>query len=164
MSILRKTHKSNDYSLSDSLESIINSIHTHPCLWIRGILPSSLAATSSAPQDNVPLYAIGPLPLTESWPSGFEGCDASGGIHTSIPSIRRVGFGICKLDLTPPHSLLAGCWSMLPGHVQTVPRGELFAILTILRHAELGGHYHVFSDSLVNIDLYHKAIKVARFA
>ena len=59
--------------------------------------------------------------------------DASGGEFTSYACIRRVGCGLAAVDATG--NLLFGAKSNLPGLVQTVPRGEIYALLMLVNLA-----------------------------
>ena len=54
--------------------------------------------------------------------------DASGGIHTATPKLRRVGWGwvaICNKT----YKILMARYGRLPGDRQTVQRGEVYAII-----------------------------------
>ena len=131
----------------------------YPCLWFRGLLPAALITTSSAPLATYPNFIVGPHIPVGLWPGGFYGTDCSGGIHSSVPSLRRVGIGICCLDPSPPHAFQFGLWTALCGEIQTTPRGELYAFVVLLNNAMCNQVFHVFSDSLINVNNYFKGVK-----
>ena len=71
--------------------------------------------------------------LEHEWPATTYFTDCSGGNHASIPAIRRCGVGIARLGMrNDMPELLWGFMSCLPGDVQTIPRGELFAIYFVV--------------------------------
>ena len=132
----------------------------YPCLWLRGLLPNSLLVTDSVPLAQFPLFIVGPSPpAAEGWPAVYYGTDASGGTYSSIPQLRRFGLGVCKLSTVFPHPFEFGAWSALCGDIQTIPRGELFCFVLLLRNAMFNQHFHVFSDSKVNIVNFNKGAK-----
>jgi len=112
-------------------ERAIQRSHELPCLWLRGLLPSHLTVVDPIhdPTDELNLIYIQPLDVI--WVSGTYYGDASGGEHTQYPKLRRVGVGLAKLN--SDRSLCFGIRSNLPGLVQTVSRGELFALVILLR-------------------------------
>ena len=133
----------------------------YPCLWLRGLLPQQLVPCASAPVATFPTFVSGPQCPSGSWPAGYYGTDASGGVFSSISQLRRVGVGIASLFVSHSHGTeeveyAFGAWSALVGEVQTIPRGELYALVVLVRNVEHSAWLHVFSDSKVNIDLYHK--------
>jgi hypothetical protein len=140
---------------SKYVQLAVEQIHTYPCLWTRGLLPIALVAVNAEPLDAYPLCNIVPVALGLQWPSGCMGSDASGCSCSSIPSLRIIGVGLRMLSPISPHSLAAGVCTMLPGPIQTVPRGELLAILLLLKHWAPGCCYHVFSDSEVYINFFY---------
>ena len=150
-----------DITSSNKHTSLCNTEYTaYPCLWLRGLLPNSMLVTDSIPLAQFPLFIIGPSPpAAEGWPGGCYGTDASGGTHSSVPQLRRVGIGLCKLGTVFPHPFIFGAWSALCGDIQTIPRGELFCFVVLLRNALFNQHFHVFSDSKLNIDNYNKGAK-----
>ena len=150
-----------DIRNSNKHTSMCNDEYTmYPCLWLRGLLPNSLLVTDSVPLAQFPLFIVGPSPpAAEGWPGGYYGTDASGGTYSSIPQLRRVGVGVCKLSTVFPHPFEFGAWSALCGDIQTIPRGELFCFVLLLRNAMFNQHFHVFSDSKVNIANFNKGSK-----
>jgi len=136
-------------------------IVTNPALWLRGILPASLLLTYLIPPPiaKTEISTFDPLGLTDGmWPSGTYGTDASGGAFSSIPEIRRCGCGI--VTMVPGNDdnfdLEWGASFPLEGDIQTVPRAELFTILTLLQNLQHKATVIIVSDSLVNIELFYK--------
>ena len=80
--------------------------------------------------------------------SGTYFTDASGGLDHDIPQLRRCGIGICASPSLHPPQAPDGLHYPLPGEVQTVPRGEMHAIVTVARLAALEADILVYSDNL----------------
>ena len=81
--------------------------------------------------------------------------DASGGVNAKSPSLRRVSSSIAVLDSALGDPQLSwGLHSPLPGVIQTVPGGELFAIVRCIMHCASGG-VDVVTDSYVNVNVYN---------
>ena len=139
----------------------------YPCLWLRGLLPSNLCVEEPIPPpiDHLQLYVYDPHSLTPDphvWPPGLYGTDGSGGELSAYPELRRVGCGVSRVDCTAGGGFDV-IWSAnfaLPGDVQTVPRGELFAICIVVEHVS-HGIVTICSDSLINIDLFNKGLNFA---
>ena len=90
----------------------------YPCLWLRGLLPQQLVPCASAPVATFPTFVSGPQCPSGSWPAGYYGTDASGGVFSSIPQLRRVGVGIASLFVSHSHGTeeveyAFGAWSAL---------------------------------------------------
>jgi hypothetical protein len=103
-----------------------------PCLWLRGILPSAL---TQLPPEAVPKSQVNVIyvnPDSVDWTSRSYYGDASGGKYTSHRRLRRCGCGVVAVD--SQGSLEFGMKCNLPGAVQTVGRGELFAFVLLVRH------------------------------
>ena len=120
---------------------------------MRGLLPKELGTSNIDPSPvSTPMY-VGAFPQHE-WPATTYFTDCSGGNHASIPAIRRCGIGIARLGMrNDVPELLWGLMSCLPGEVQTIPRGELFAICFAVCKVK-SGPLVIVSDSLVNVDLF----------
>ena len=82
---------------------------------------------------------------SKHWDSGTYYGDASGGEWTEHPTLRRVGVGLLK---GANGVFLHGVSSNLPGSVQTVARGELFAFLLLLRHLSVNSIGEFVTDNL----------------
>ncbi len=104
----------------------------YPCLWLRGILPSKFTDIDPQydPSNELSVTYINNSGSEIIWGSGTYYGDASGGEFSSYPAIRRIGCGLsCILD---DGSLSFGAHFNLPGTVQTVPRGELYALVVLV--------------------------------
>ncbi len=112
-----------------------SGILTYPCLWLRGILPSKFTKVhiDALPSNEPNLQVIKVTSPQAVWASGTYYGDASGGEFTSYACIRRVGCGLAAVDATG--NLLFGAKSNLPGLVQTVPRGEIYALFMLVNLA-----------------------------
>ena len=98
------------------------------------------------------------------WPAGEYFTDASGGPNSQTEQLRRCGVGIAKLrdncsselvlHTSDLFTLLSfGVFAPLPGHTQTTPRGELYAILLVVRNVS-EGELMIKSDSKISVDLF----------
>ena len=131
-------------------------------LWLRGILPTMFLVT---------YVNITSRPLERGSRTYYR--DASGGDCSAVALLRRVGVGICKI--TPTGTLLFGAFCPLPGEIQTVPRGEIYAFFLLPCEAEPMavidyvtdnyGFYHAilkgphFCQNTASCDLYNKYIR-----
>jgi len=139
-----------------------------PCLWLRGILPQSLMAIDEAHLPTNHIVAKYTNEPDGQWQSGTYYGDASGGEFTEYPELRRCGCGVAfVLD---DGSLSYGASFNLPGQVQTVARGELYALVFLVGKlapstvvdfvTDNEGVYKMFnqgrtaSKNSVNCDLY----------
>ncbi len=109
-----------------------SGVLTHPCLWLRGILPSKFTNInpSAFPSNVSSIQIIKDTSSQATWASGTYYGDASGGEFSSFASIRRVGCGLAAIDSAG--NLVFGAKSNLPGSVQTVPRGEIYALFMLV--------------------------------
>ena len=108
----------------------ITNASKHPCLWLRGILPIELTELPNhiKPIDQQQLVFIND---NDVWDSGTYYGDASGGKHTKYQGLRRVGCAVVRVDSTGVP--VVGSYTPLPGEVQTVGRGELFALYILVQ-------------------------------
>ena len=92
--------------------------------------------------------------------------DASGGEYGSVPQWRRCGIGITAVTVTGLQGVQVHFWAYgpLPGEVQTVPRGELFAIVTAFENTHPEQPLEVITDSQVNEKLYQKGPRATQEA
>ena len=104
-----------------------------PCLWLRGLLPSCLRRIDDQylPPDAIKENIV--KAPTEGWPSSTYYGDASGGESSSISALRRCGCG--KAQAGESGALKMGASFSLRGEIQTVPRGEHFALVYLLKKA-----------------------------
>ena len=104
----------------------------YPCVWYRGLMPQSLLAVHTPFEAELRLEVLGAYP-GRVWPSGRYYTDGSGGKHSAAPALRRCGFGVAYMTEARGRSDFAwGVFGPLIGKVQTVPRAELFACVTVL--------------------------------
>jgi ribonuclease HI len=127
------------------------------CFWLRGLAPADSAVVHTPFPLKAVLTFVGPKPRGE-WTAQVYFTDGSGGPHSSVPSIRRCGYGIAVLkpakNSPAEHEFSWGAFAVLPGRKQTVPRAELEAIVAVLRHHKHGTEVRVVSDSELNVKLY----------
>ena len=120
-----------------------------PCLWLRGILPVKYIPNSCEDCPNE--YTVtwvdedNDISQAKSITSGIYYGDASGGENTSYPEIRRVGCAFVKIN--DEGDLVYGAHFPLPGPIQTVPRGELFVVLELVKHAFDGTDITYYTDN-----------------
>ena len=123
------------------------------CLWLRGILPRKLVLVHK-PFPTLPSLSYVGLHPVGGWSGGRYYTDGSGGHLGAFPVLRRCGFSVavveCERQLT---SFVWGCFSPLPGLRQSVPRSELYAILTVLRNVA-DGDVEIVTDSKTCADSY----------
>ena len=152
-----------DPRVSESQELVrqaVDGVESVPCLWLRGLLPVSLVPVNSPMILDLHVSFLGAAPRGQ-WPPGVYYTDSSGGPFSSYPLLRRCGCGVAVIDMdydyeTPdPAPFCWGAFFALPGAVQTVPRGELFAIVVVVERIGLG-LVEVRSDSKLNVDLFNK--------
>ena len=114
-----------------STQGLINRASTEasslPCLWLRGLLPSKFSNIDICytPTNQLIITNHHGALNSCSWTSGTYYGDASGGEYTSYKALRRMGVGLAKCSGSVFHF---GISSNLPGPVQTVARGETFAL------------------------------------
>ena len=118
-------------------ETAKTKVDAEPCLWLRGLLPSHY--TEIQPEylprnDLVVIPTNSDNIIWENFKHGTFYGDASGGIFSSMPRIRRIGCGLIQIDGTG--ELVWGQHFNLPGKIQTVPRGELYVLLYLVERLE----------------------------
>ena len=121
------------------------------CLWIRGLIPYSLTkAVLDQWQPSEDLHLVtssvgGAVKISDT--ITVYG-DASGGKFTRYAALRRVGVGIVSID--QEGNVIWGQRFNLPGKVQTVARGELYAIVRAAHLAEEYAEIDFVTDNLGN--------------
>ena len=131
----------------------------NPCLWLRGILPKRFV---SIPLEESPVKTS-----TITWinrdhahlGTGVYYGDASGGENTKYPDIRRVGCAFAVIDSNG--ALVYAARFPLPGEVQTVSRGELFALVVLIRQAQNLSEIEFITDNKGVRDKFNKGPKEA---
>ena len=112
-------------------------------MWLRGILPAdktSLDESDLPPLDIVVKYVTSPL----LYAGKYYG-DASGGQFSEYPSLRRCGCAVVQINEVG--ALLHAAYFSLPGHIQTVPRAELFCLVWLVMNAEPLSDIHCVTDN-----------------
>ena len=138
-----------------------------PCLWHRGILPSSLCTIqeSELPIANLIVFNVSPsnsptqppvhtnIPLQDiCFVSGKFYGDASGGLYSSYPKLIRCGCGL--VQITDSGELRRNFSFNLPGPIQTVPRAELYVIVFLVQYAIPNSELLFVTDNQKNKELY----------
>ena len=90
------------------------------------------------------------------WGSGVYYGGAFGGKYTEYKPLRRVGVSIVVCDSNG--DLLHGSNFNLPGDVQTAPRAEFSAVLTVAQRAEVGVNITVYCDNQSVVKQYNNTI------
>ena len=90
------------------------------CFWMRGLVPKTWTEANLWPE-----FAPGIVGCM-TWQPDIYFSDGSGGVHSKDPRLRRVGWGIVRLD--QDGELREACHGSVPGK-QTVPRAELMALI-----------------------------------
>ena len=94
------------------------------------------------------------VPESQNWGSGTYYGDASGGEYTQYSKLRRVGVSVVLCD--QPGRIAFGISSNLPGDVQSVGRGELFALVLLLRCLEQNTQVEFVTDNYNVLKIYDK--------
>ena len=145
-----------------------DGLGTAACMWLRGLLPLSLASIEAleefpgqwaAPSIIEPIYEEYDCSnsVFKSVTSGTYYGDASGGDFSSMPMLRRCGVGIMH-TVTVGNEIhrIWGCSFKLIGNIQTVPRAELSALHFILNEAVENAKIEFITDNLQNCKLFNK--------
>ena len=114
-------------------DEAITGALSEPCLWLRGISPSHYTEISHQylPTEELNIHVDNNHNV--SWSSGTYYGDASGGKYTQYKALRRCGVGLVRFVDGVFHF---GMHTNLPGPVQTVGRGELFALVLLVKHLQ----------------------------
>ena len=144
------------------IQTAKTSSNEHPCLWLRGLLPANLI---NIPPDAEPLSSLDITyinPENVSFDSGTYYGDASGGEYTVYADIRRVGCAFART--TSSGELIYAAHYPLPGEVQTVARGELLALVVLLRFAAPLAEIDFVTDNKGVFDKYNAGPKLAKLS
>ena len=153
------------------VQDAIRGSQAYPCLWLRGLLPTSLVTVNTPFQDELHLNYVGRV-MEHDWPPGCYFTDASGGRFSAMPILRRCGFGIAYMhqtvsdfrrtsDFSEQPFFRWGAFGVQVGSVHTVPRSELFAILVVVQKVP-SGKLVICTDSKINVDLYIKGFEACK--
>ena len=151
-------------STQSLISEAVAGTERYPCFWLRGLMPKQLLSVNTPVVTDDTLEVIGNGHAAGCWPAGEYFTDASGGPNSQIEQLRRCGVGVAMLhgNVTPDLILQAadlfslltfGVFAPLPGHAQTSPRGELYAILLVVRNVS-EGNLCIKSDSKISVDLF----------
>ena len=127
------------------------------CLWTRGIIPANLSLEPLKWECNKPKQDVSfqsTLASSHPWCGTMYG-DASGGKFSAYRDLRRVGCGLIMLS-SDSNALMAAINFNLPGEVQTIPRGELYAIVIGVTLAPENSSIDFVTDNQGNYDKYNK--------
>ena len=136
-----------------------------PCLWLRGILPSclTLIPPEHEPKDDLDVYHYTHTDQDiYKWGSGVYYGDASGGKNTDYKALRRVGCSVVQCD--SQGQLLYACYFNLPGIIQTVARGELLALVQLIRMADPLTNIEYITDNLGVCNTFNKGPANAQYS
>jgi hypothetical protein len=110
-----------------------NEHEQNPAFWLRGLISSSMTEIPpphDSPTDELSITHINPE--VANWSSATYYGDASGGEYTSYNEIRRVGVSVVFVS-EDSRTTIFGLHCNLPGQIQSVGRGELFALVMLSR-------------------------------
>ena len=127
-------------------------------MWFRGILPKELTVL---PEGNQPIEAqqLTINDTVKEWTSGTYYGDASGGKYTKYKMLRRVGCAVVSVD--DEGQVVLRAHTPLPGPVQTVGRGELFALLILIQILEPCSDIVFVTDNYNVYNTYNQGPKSA---
>ena len=103
------------------------------------------------------------IPITTkpgTWPGGYYFGDASGGLYTALPTLRRVGVGVAMYKDHARYPDFKMHYP-LPGLVQTVPRGETHVVLLVTNMLEEGAEATQYTDNYQVYRVFVQGEKVA---
>ena len=125
----------------------------YQCQWLRGILPRKLVLVHN-PFPLLPCFSSVGMHPVGGWSGGRYYTDGSGGHFGAFPVLRRCGFSVAIVECEGSQASFGwGCFSPYPGSRQSVPRSELYAILTVL-HNVVSGDVEIVTDSKTCADSY----------
>ncbi|MDP6586066.1 MAG: hypothetical protein QF535_15560, partial [Anaerolineales bacterium] len=155
------------------IQYAVQEAQVYPCMWFRGILPNKFTDLD-IPEPTNELCVTHIQQEQAHWNSGIYYGDASGGEHTQYNSLRRIGVGFILADADG--GMVHGAHFNLPGAIQTVTRGELFALVVLLRFLEPLSSIEFVTDNFnvyrtfkggpaaginsANCDLYEEAFRI----
>ncbi len=142
-----------DVKTANLIKEGIKEADRHPCLWLRGLIPSTLVDDSPRPTYEETQVRMTPnlTELLERTRHGFS--DGSGGLAESVASQRRVHSGAAtyRLDEDGNNLDAGGLVAEVPGK-QTVPRAELWGAALLINAAPSSGPFEVTLDAAYVVD------------
>ena len=121
----------------DLIQMAVENGQINPSRWYRGIMNKEdmdIGRDMDPPEQTIwVLNNNNNLSITtepNTWPSGSYFGDASGGLYTAYPTLRRVGVGLAMYRESQRRPDFKMHYP-LPGQVQTVPRGETHVVLIV---------------------------------
>ena len=108
------------------------------CFWMRGLVPKTWTEANPWPEDAPGIVGC------VTWQPDIYFSDGSGGVHSKVPRLRRVGWGTVRLG--QDGELGEACHGSLPGK-QTVPRAELMALVILAENIEVAGKFELRVDA-----------------
>ena len=131
------------------IQQATSGVEEEPCLWLRGILPSKYINIDEQylPPENIDVTWVEGLTKKDDIRivSGTYYGDASGGKQSMYPEIRRIGCAFAQID--NDDNLLFAAHFPLPGEHQSVPRGELYALVQLIEQAERNTELTYYTDN-----------------
>ena len=138
--------------------------NTWPCLWLRGLFPKERVVVKGCEPSEFVCHAISgpsqPEAGLSKWGSGVYFGDASGGVYTSYPTLRRVGVGIACFD-EEDGAFQFEVRYPLPGEVQTVPRGETHVLVFLTSMLRENADVTLYTDNKPVHDIYNMGKETA---
>jgi len=141
------------------IKQAVEGCEQYPCLWLRGLLPEDLSAI---PDENCPSNSANIQYVNHNlavWGSGTYYGDASGGVYTEYGPIRRVGVGVAIISASG--DLLYGLHTNLPGKIQTVSKGELYALYLVVDHVHSDSVIIFVTDNYGVFEIFNKGASAA---
>ena len=148
-------------STQDLFQQASEQYLIEPCLWLRGMLPSNhnIVPVEHKPISDIDVkYHYADRVNNIIWGSGVYYGDASGGKHTSYKSLRRCGIACVCFIAGIFHF---GFSANLPGSIQTVGRGELYALLELTNQLLPHSIVEFVTDNLNVEQTYNKGHNAA---
>ena len=132
------------------IQAAVAKSEDEPGLWLRGLLPAHYTEIESqyCPPDIVKPISTNPESIdwkSQNMMTGVFYGDASGGIFSSMPRIRRIGCGLVQVD--GDDDLIWAHHFNLPGPFQTVPHSRRYVLLCLVRRLEPGADVTYAADN-----------------
>ena len=146
----------------DLIPIAIENGQINPSRWYRGIMNKEdmdIGRDMDPPEQTIwILNNNNNLSITtepNTWPSGSYFGDASGGLYTAYPTLRRVGVGLAMYRESQRRPDFKMHYP-LPGQVQTVPRGETHVVLVVTYMLEPDAVAIQYTDNYPVYNIYNQ--------